>query len=318
MSETGVVPYHEERTYMPVMQVAQAVAMYQQFRQFVAGALREGTDYGKIPGTEKPTLLKPGAEKCCKFFGLSAGFTLIDKTEDWDGSQHGGTPLFDYTYKCQLFRNGVQVAECEGSANTWEERYRYRNVPRKCPKCGSASICKGSAQYGGGFYCNKKTGGCGAKFKDDDKSIVSQQAGKILNTEPYTLKNTVQKQGQKRAFIGAVLIAVNASDYFTQDIEDMSEEVDVKTGEVFDAPPVSPPPKAEPTLDDYKSASINRLAKHNVTQKQAEEFLERDYADWTESEVRILHQCCKRMKSGESWEAITAPRETAEQGELLQ
>jgi hypothetical protein len=35
------------------------------------------------------------------------------------------------------------------------------------------------------------------------------------------MKNTIMKMAQKRAFVGAILIATGASEYFTQDIEDM-------------------------------------------------------------------------------------------------
>src|SRR5688572_15251827 len=34
----------------------------------------EGEDYGVIPGTKKPTLLKPGAEKICNVYGLVPSF----------------------------------------------------------------------------------------------------------------------------------------------------------------------------------------------------------------------------------------------------
>lgn len=33
-----------------------------------------------------------------------------------------------------------------------------------CPKCGKEAIAKGTEQYGGGWFCSKKKGGCGAKF----------------------------------------------------------------------------------------------------------------------------------------------------------
>jgi hypothetical protein len=47
-------------------------------------------DFGEIPGTSKPTLLKPGAEKLCNFFGLEPEFTPIVEDLDWMGAQHGG------------------------------------------------------------------------------------------------------------------------------------------------------------------------------------------------------------------------------------
>src|SRR5207253_1530601 len=49
------------------------------------------------------------------------------------------------------------------------------------------------------------------------KKYVSKPAGEILNT--------LQKMAQKRAYVGAVIIAVGASDFFTHDIEDMDPSV---------------------------------------------------------------------------------------------
>lgn len=46
----------------------------------------------------------------------------------------------------------------------------------------------------------------------------------ILNDDVAGLANTLQKMGQKRALIAAVLIGVGISDFYTQDIEDMPPE----------------------------------------------------------------------------------------------
>ena len=60
------------------MEVADAVERYKLLNSFVGQVLREGTDYGKIPGAgDKATLLKPGAEKLSMFFGLSPTFEHV-------------------------------------------------------------------------------------------------------------------------------------------------------------------------------------------------------------------------------------------------
>lgn len=69
--------------------------------------------------------------------------------------------------------------------------------------------------------CFKKKGGCGAKFPDGDQTIESQQTGRVFNPDIADQVNTIQKMSQKRSLVGAVLLAVNASEFFTQDIEDM-------------------------------------------------------------------------------------------------
>ena len=69
--------------------------------------------------------------------------------------------------------------------------------------------------------CFGKKGGCGAKFAEDDAAIVNQPVGKVPNPDVADLVNTIDKMAQKRALIAATLIAVNASEFFTQDVEDM-------------------------------------------------------------------------------------------------
>ena len=58
--------------FMPVLSVAQAVERKHMLNSFVSEVLKEGEDYGKIPGgQQKPVLMKPGAEKLCSIFGLA-------------------------------------------------------------------------------------------------------------------------------------------------------------------------------------------------------------------------------------------------------
>jgi hypothetical protein len=181
------------------------------------------TDYGVIPGTgNKPSLLKPGAEKLCSFFGLSPIFVPLETTEDWTGKDHDGEAFFLYRYRCELYRNGVMVGTGIGSCNSWESKYRYRKADRSCPHCGQAAIIKGKEQYGGGWVCFKNKGGCGARFGDNDPAIVNQPTGKVANPDPADIVNTIDKMAQKRALVAATLIGVNASEFFTQDIEDMA------------------------------------------------------------------------------------------------
>ncbi len=69
-----------------------------QFQNAVRTNLKEGLqrDYGTIPGTNKPTLLKPGAEKIMRLARVACEYTIINQVEDWD------RPLFSYTVKCHV------------------------------------------------------------------------------------------------------------------------------------------------------------------------------------------------------------------------
>ena len=237
-------------TLMPALSIQQAVDRYELLTQFVGKLMKAGADFGEIPGTNKPTLLKPGAEKLLTFFGLTKRFTILEKMEDWRGVETG-EPFFYYLYRCGLYNGDQLIAESDGSCNSFESKYRYRKAERVCPACGKAAIIKGKAEYGGGWLCFKKKDGCNAKFDDGDPEIEGQQVGRVANPDIADQVNTIQKMAQKRALIAATLLAVNASQFFTQDIEDMAIEGEIIEGEVVRQPSKSsgfdPKPK---TLGD--------------------------------------------------------------------
>lgn len=250
-----------DQTYMPAMSIPQAVARFNTLVEFVQTVMRDGIDYGKIPNTTKPTLLKPGAEKLTTLFGLTTRFVVVEKTEDWTGDDHGGEPFFYYWYRCQLWRGDRLIAEADGSCNSRESKYRWRSADRKCPTCDQPTIIKGKQEYGGGWLCFAKKGGCGAKFREGDPAIEGQQTGRVPNADIADQVNTFQKMSQKRALIAATLIGVNASEFFTQDVEDIPslgngasyvpprQWVNSITGEVTDTP-------ANPAQENPRRAAI--------------------------------------------------------------
>lgn len=226
--------------YMPVMSPSQAVTRMKAIKELKDLVLVEGEDYGKIPGTDKPTLLKPGAEKIASFFGYVPRYELLPGSlEDWAGAKFG-EPLFYYHVVCTLYKDGKPVGQGTGSASTWERKYRYRAAKRTCPECGKDVLIKGKPEFEknpefkkrGAFICFEKKGGCGAKFFGDDERIMNQPLGEVANPDFADIINTVQKMADKRAYIAAVLSATGASQWFTQDLEDMqsAEEVAEKYG----------------------------------------------------------------------------------------
>jgi hypothetical protein len=213
------------------------VARYETIKDAADRVLREGVDFGAIPGTDKPTLLKPGAEKLATLFHLHPRFELLGKLEDWDKGR------FFYRYSCKLFaRDGTFVGEGVGSCNSLEERYRWRQAKPVCPECGQETIFrskyppKDAPNMPPGWYCWKKRGGCGQVFAYNDPGITEQDVGRVENPEPFGLVNTIDKMAQKRALVAAVLITTGASEFFTQDIEDSlpqtQEAAEVPTGKI--------------------------------------------------------------------------------------
>lgn len=229
---------------MPVMTIEDAVERRQMFVQVVQRLMVKDSDYGRIPGTDKDTLLKPGAEKLTSFFGLSPIMVNVSSVEDWTGENHKGEPFFYFRVKCQLYRGELLIGEGEGSCNSWEKKYRYRASELLCPDCQKPTVKKSKfppkndPSAAPGWYCFAKIGGCGAEFDATDKRITEQPRGLVPNPDVADVVNTVLKMANKRALVAATLVATNASEFFTQDVEDM----DFGDGPIIDNKPA---PKAE-------------------------------------------------------------------------
>jgi len=243
---------------MPAMEIGHALQRYNQMKAFIQQVLLPDTDFGVIPGTTKPTLLKPGAEKLTSFFGLSVKFTELEVIQDWAGKDYDGEPFFSYRHRCHLCRGDMLIAEADGACNSWESKYRWRKAERLCPKCGTSSIIK--SKRSDGWYCFPKIGGCGANFEKNDPAIVNQEVGRVPNRDIFDQVNTLLKMSEKRALIAATLIAVNASEYFTQDLEDLDYGV-IVTGEVVDNEPAqrsAPTPQPKPTNGEQATQQVER------------------------------------------------------------
>lgn len=194
----------------------------EKIQEIQAKVMREGIDYGVIPGCFKPTLLKPGAETLNVTFRLRP---VLDPERDIkEVDMVGGHKEFTVTVHI-LNEHGVEIATGVGSCSTMESKYRYRKAKQLCPACGNETIRKGSKQYGGGWFCSKKDGGCGAKFKEGAPEIEDQEMGRIEYDNPADYYNTCLKMAKKRALIDGTLNATGASHVFTQDVEDMEEEI---------------------------------------------------------------------------------------------
>lgn len=309
MTNQMVVTQEQSGFMAPVANIQTALSRYQMVKEFIDNVLKKGVDYGEIPGTDKPALLKPGAEKMCTLFGLHAVPVLREKIADWTGKDHDGEPFFYYRYSYQLWRDGVLIAEGEGSCNSWEKKYRYRQADRICPKCGKPAIVQGKKEYGGGWLCFAKKGGCGAKFAEAAPEITSQITGQIKNPDVFDLVNTIEKMAQKRALIAPVLIATNTSDYFTQDIDDFIEGTFVETKPATPEP-VTPAQEYQDTLrkvDKHNDELRERAMASNPVPPPPDEFPVDEYAevdDHPENKPCPVHDgelLIKRVKGERIW-----------------
>ncbi len=284
--------------YMPTLTVKQFVEREGQLRE-LKELLVKDTDYGTIPGTPKPTLYQAGAQKICTFFGYAPSYT-VEEIEDWDGSHHGGEPLFYYKYTCTLMKDGKPVGQGTGSCNSWESKYRYRwssdapaNLEGVVSKDGTISEPKfavDKAEISGPYgkpaeYWQRfkdavadGTAKTGSRQKKGGGEMATWEIGgklyRIPNEGFPDIINTVQKIAQKRAYVGACLSATGASQYFTQDIEDMPTDA---IGKSHDPSPGSGSQKRdqepEKTQDDPALTEwVSKIRKAKKSEDRQEVF----------------------------------------------
>lgn len=197
-------------------------------KQVMDAVMEKGVHYGEIPGIDKPTLLKPGAEVLAVTFRLAPSYQSEKVFHDDSHLTVISTVTLTH------IPTGLVVAEGEGLCTSREKKYAYRGEGRVCPACGEAAIKRSKyppreGDYDGastsdapGWYCFGKIGGCGANFAAEDPRIIGQEAGKIANPDLPDTWNTVLKMANKRALVAAILNGTAASDIFTQDVEDGS------------------------------------------------------------------------------------------------
>ena len=177
----------EEATVRLELTADDLVHQTQKILQIKEKAMKEGVHYGIIPGTKKPSLWKPGAEKLCRAFKLAPEFETTsrddpNRTINWrkwsynERKEIEGTTMgfIEYDSRCSLVHiptEDVWVKNVSASCNSFESKYRSLN--------------------------------------------------------PYDVKNTIEKMSEKRSLVAAVLIGTCASDVFTQDIEDLPQLLDV-------------------------------------------------------------------------------------------
>src|SRR5690606_31915656 len=100
-----------------LQQIQGTLTKITQFQQLVQSQLKQNHDYGIIPGTPKPTLLKPGAEKILMLMGLRSEFEIVDSTRDFEKG------FFQYQVRCKLYKGDMLITEGLGACNTKERKY---------------------------------------------------------------------------------------------------------------------------------------------------------------------------------------------------
>jgi hypothetical protein len=207
-----------------IMTPEQAKALDDQVRACTRAVLREGTDYGVIPGTDgKPNLWRPGAQKLLQWFGLGFTCDRIETDLDDDGRKQG------VTYKCTVFRqlpDGSKdvKATCEGYAGYDEDKF-YQPAEQAQAKAEARE----------------------RKWAEHDRRPANPNKWKHVS-EYRAPWNSVVKRSQKRAIVGATVdataagglfgaeddddapVADNGSTWYEQALEDALSFTDIEAG----------------------------------------------------------------------------------------
>lgn len=179
------------------LSVDAVVRQREKIKEIMNRVMQSGVDYGTIPGCPKPSLYKPGAEKLCSTFMLA--FSPI--VEDLSTATE---KRYRVTGRLTHQATGIFMGENVGEASTAEEKYAWRKAICEEEFNAAEPECR-RIKYG----------------KDKNGSVYTIQQ---VRTNPADLANTVLKMAAKRAHVAVTLVTLGASDFFTQDIEDMPAE----------------------------------------------------------------------------------------------
>lgn len=171
---------------MSAQQVLQHAVVVQEVMRAV---MKPEVHYGKIPGTDKPTLFQPGADVLCMTFRISAEFQVEDLSTD---------DAIRYRVTCRGVHQATDITLGSGigEGSTSEEKYKWRRAVSD-KEFEATPPAMRRVKFG--------------------KSWETKQ----VRTEPADVANTVLKMAAKRAKIAMVLNVTAASDMFGQDLEDL-------------------------------------------------------------------------------------------------
>jgi hypothetical protein len=200
MNAVSVIPHANTGRSLTAVDVREHVNLIQEVMQAV---MKKDTHYGVIPGCKQPSLYKAGSEVLLTTFRIAVSVFVEDlSTED------------SIRYRVRTVGthqgSGTVVGEGIGECSSNEEKYKWRRCYNK-KEFDATQESRRRIKY--------------TKYGEDMQ----------VRTEPADVANTVLKMAKKRAQIDLTLTATAASDIFTQDVEDIPDELREQQVEQVDA-----------------------------------------------------------------------------------
>lgn len=223
MNRNAIAIIEAGKETLTAVQVRAQVNLIQEVMKSV---MKKDTHFGTIPGCQKPTLYKAGAEVLATTFRLSVDPEVADlSTHD----------EIRYRVRVKLTAvNGHVVGIGIGEASSNEEKYMWRKA-----------VCQ--EEFDSTPEDRRRT-----KWSKGQNGAYSIQQ---VRTNIADIANTILKMAKKRGQIDAILTATAASDIFTQDIEDLPEEVRAEVEGEGEQHPAASKPATKPPVS--KSGQSN-------------------------------------------------------------
>jgi hypothetical protein len=179
--------------------LARIKAEKQLVRHAMQDVMKEGTHFGVIPGTDKPTLYDAGATTVLGLFHIA----LDPETEDLSTSD-------EIRYRVRSLAvhapTGTKLGSALGEASSNEEKYKWRKA-----------VCQ---QEFDATPEDRRRLKWKSGYKNNPAYSIQQ-----VRVEPADIANTVLKMAVKRARVATTLQVTGASDVFSQDLEDLPPEI---------------------------------------------------------------------------------------------
>lgn len=177
-------------------------------RQAQREVMKDGVHYGTTPGTQNPSLKKPGAELLLSMFGIRADHTV--ESLGTDGEVH-----YRVTTTLHSIASGRELGSSSGECSSMESKYKWK-------------ACYVDKEYEETDPTRRRI-----QYKQSRDGRTTWE-NKQIRQEPADVANTILKMAIKRSTTGVVLQVLAASEVFSQDMEE--DERDTGT---------APPPPAD-------------------------------------------------------------------------
>lgn len=172
-------------------------------QEVMEAVMVEGVHYGIVPGTPKPSLWKPGAEKLCVVFRIGDTYRI----EDLSGVDATGMEYVRYRIVCTGTHQptGTFIDEGLGEASSNEKKYKWIKAYDR--EWDATPENRRRVVYG---------------WNNDSRE---EYETKQVRAECADIANTILKMAGKRAKIAMTINATACGDIFAQDLEDLDERV---------------------------------------------------------------------------------------------